>query len=190
MARRGAPRYEPPPEDPVEQQLPGDPESVARAICLRLLTQRARSRSELAVALRKRGIPDDAAGAVLDRFTEVGLVDDAALASSVAGAAHEERGLARRAVAARLRQRGLAEQDVRDAVATIDTASERAQALRLVRKRLPATAGLEPAARVRRLVGLLARKGYSPNVAYAVVRDVLSEAGAEVETFDGLTDDE
>src|SRR6266498_4918200 len=58
MAARRAddPSINVPPED--EQDAPGDPESVARAICLRLLTQRARSRAELAEALRRRGVPD------------------------------------------------------------------------------------------------------------------------------------
>src|SRR4051794_27429154 len=91
---------EPPPGDP--EQHPGDPEAVARAICLRLLTMRARSRGELADALAARDVPDDAATRVLDRFTEVGLIDDAALAASLAGAQHRDRGLARRAVAVKL----------------------------------------------------------------------------------------
>src|SRR5690242_9098299 len=87
----------------------GDPESVARTICLRLLDRRARSRAELATALRKRGVPDDAATAVLDRFAVVGLIDDAALADTLAAAQHRGRGLAGRAVAVKLRQRGIAE---------------------------------------------------------------------------------
>src|SRR6266566_8138578 len=91
-----------PPED--EQDAPGDPESVARAICLRLLTQRARSRAELAEVLRRRGVPDAAAGAVLTRYTEVGLIDDESLARNVALAQHQERGLAGRAVAVKLRR--------------------------------------------------------------------------------------
>ncbi|MDT4945049.1 MAG: regulatory protein, partial [Pseudonocardiales bacterium] len=70
---------EPPPDD--EDQSPGDPEDVARAICLRLLTQRSRSRAELAKALTARGIPAHAARSVLDRFVEVGLIDDSALAA-------------------------------------------------------------------------------------------------------------
>jgi regulatory protein len=161
------------PGDP-EQEL-GDPESVARAICLRLLTRRARSRAELAQGLRKRGVPDDAAGRVLDRFVEVGLIDDAALAAGLAAAQHSERGLARRAVAVTLRQRGL--QDEADAaLATIDADSERARARELVRRRSGALAGLPPQTRARRLVGLLARKGYQPGMSYAVVQEVLAEA--------------
>src|SRR5579875_2228390 len=82
------------PGDP--EQSVGDPEASARIICLRLLDRRARSRAELAEALRKRGIPDDAASTVLDRLADVGLIDDGALAESMAAAQHRERGLARR----------------------------------------------------------------------------------------------
>src|SRR3954471_23679171 len=107
----------PPPGDP--EQHPGDPDAVARAICLRLLTMRARSRAELADALAARDVPEDAATRVLDRFVEVGLIDEAALAASLAGAQHSERGLARRAVAMKLRQRGLAD-ELDDALSGID----------------------------------------------------------------------
>ena len=161
------------PGDP-EQEL-GDPESVARAICLRQLTQRARSRAELAAALRKRGVPDDAAGRVLDRFVEVGLIDDAALAAGLAAAQHAERGLARRAVAGKLRQRGLAaEADL--ALAPIDADSERRKARDLVARRRVTLAGLPSEVQARRLVGLLARKGYSPGLSYGVVKEVLAGA--------------
>ena len=167
--------HEPPPEDPQAAEPPSDPEAVARAICLRLLTQRARSRSELAAALSRRGVPDDAAAVVLDRFTEVGLIDDSALAHTMASAAHRERGLAGRAVAAKLRQRGLDEDQVRSAVETIDADSEQARAEQLVRQRLRSLSGLEPPVQARRLVGLLARKGYPAGVAYEVVRRVMTE---------------
>jgi regulatory protein len=162
-----------PPGDP--EQHPGDPEAVARAICLRLLTQRARSRAELADALARRGVPDDAAGTVLDRFTEVGLIDDAALAQTLAGAQHRERGLARRAVAAKLRQRGLDDETVGAALSGIDRDSERARAVELVARRRRALTGLPPEVQARRLVGLLARKGYPPGLAHEVVRAELAE---------------
>jgi regulatory protein len=165
------------PGDP-EQEL-GDPESVARAICLRLLTQRARSRAELAGALAKRGVPADAAERVLDRFVEVGLIDDAALAAGYAQAQHDQRGLSRRALAGKLRQRGLADQ-TEAALAGIDANDERARARELVSKRIRSLVGVPPDVQARRLVGLLARKGYPSGLAYAVVREAL---GAELDLF-------
>lgn len=180
-----------PPEDEVALGPPGDAESVARTICLRLLDRRARTRAELAEALRRRGVPDDAAGRVLDRFTEVGLIDDAALATSYAATQHRERGLAGRAVALKLRRRGVAEQVVQQAVEQIGGDSERAAARALVDKKLRSLDGLEPAVQARRLVGLLGRRGYAPALAYEVVRVALAAAtGAELDGPDvavGLT---
>ncbi len=153
---------------------------MARTICLRLLDHRARSRAELETALARKGVPGDAAARVLDRFTEVGLIDDAALAQSMAGAAHRERGLARRAVAVKLRQRGLTGDVVDDALTTIDADSERTRAFELVRRRRAALTGLPVQVAQRRLVGLLGRKGYPPGLAYDVVRTVLADdAGAD-----------
>lgn len=170
------------PGDP--EQPMGDPDSVARTICLRQLEHRARSRSELADVLRRRGVPDDAAVRVLDRFTEVGLIDDTALAQTMAAAVHRERGLARRAVAAKLRSRGLDDDTVGTALAQIDSESERCRAEELVARRARAMHSLAPEVRARRLVGLLARKGYASGMAYEVVRKVLGSVDGEPEGTD------
>jgi regulatory protein len=96
------------------------------------------------------------------------------LADREAVAQHPERGLAGRAVAVRLRQRGLDEELVRSAVAQIDRDSERDTARALVLRRHQAMSGLDPAVQARRLVGLLGRKGYPAGLAYEVVREVLA----------------
>src|ERR1700712_2086676 len=92
------------PEDEQVLGPPGDPEQIARIVCLRMLDRRAYSRAELHAALRKRGVPDEPADKVLDRFAELGLIDDSALADGYALAQHRERGLAGRAVALKLRR--------------------------------------------------------------------------------------
>jgi regulatory protein len=176
-----------PAQDPDEAGPPGDPEQVARIVCLRLLDRRAYSRAELCTALRKRGVPDDAADRVLDRFTEIGLIDDAALADGYALAQHRERGLAGRAVALKLRRRGIPDDTVQAAVSQIDGASEQAAAAALVTRKLRSMSGLDPAVQARRLVGLLARKGYSSGLAHAVVRDVLRTGqGSDLGTAEPL----
>jgi len=142
------------------EDAPGDPESVARAICLRLLTLQPRTRAELAAALSKRGVPDDAAGTVLSRFAEVGLIDDRAFAAAWVDSRHAGRGLSRRALAAELRRRGVDGEIVGEAVAVVDTEAEERAARQLVDRRLASTRRLDQPARVRRLAGMLARKGY------------------------------
>lgn len=168
------------PAPPPEEQTPaGDPEAVARIVCLRLLDKRARSRSELEQALRGRGVPDDVAARVLDRFTEVGLVDDAVLARTMAAAQHRERGLARRAVAVKLRNRGLDDQVVADALTEIEAESEPRRARELAERRVRSLSRLPAEVQIRRLVGYLGRKGYSAAVAFEVARSVVSEDAAD-----------
>jgi regulatory protein len=160
------------PEDP-----PGDPDTVARVICLRLLTGQPRTRAELATALARRGVPSEAAGRVLGRFAEVGLIDDRAFADAWVDSRHAGRGLGRRTLSAELRRRGVDDRTVADAMARLDPDTELQTARALVRRRLPGTTRLEPAGRVRRLVGMLARKGYPPPVALRAVHEELAVAG-------------
>ena len=159
---------------------PADPDAVAREICLRLLTFSPRTRAQLAYALRRRSVPDEVAERVLSRYSEVGLIDDVAFARAWVQSRHAGRGLARRALAAELRQRGVAGDTVKEAVAELDPEQEEAAARELVAKRLPATRGLDPVKRTRRLLGVLARKGYSSGLAYRVVREALEQDGVDV----------
>jgi regulatory protein len=162
---------------------------VARLICLRQLTAAPRTRAQLAATLRRRGVPDDAAEAVLGRFTEVGLIDDAMFASAWVESRHYGRGLGRRALAAELNQRGVDRGDIQAAVAKLSPEAELATARALVERRLASTARQPGPVRLRRLVGMLARKGYPAGLAYRVVREVLQEAG-EGRAADGVDEDE
>ena len=160
-------------EDPGSEL--SDPDSVARIIVLRALDRSARTRAELATTLSRRGVPDDAAERVLDRFVQVGLIDDAALADGYALAQHRERGLAGRAVAQKLRRRGVPDEALRAAIEQIDSESELDTARALVAKKRRGMSALDEQAQARRLVGMLARKGYSPGLAYRVVREHLGD---------------
>ncbi|MEU4542868.1 recombination regulator RecX [Nonomuraea dietziae] len=160
---------------------PANPESVARAICLRLLTMGPKTRAQLAEALRKREVPDEAADAVLDRFTELGLINDEAFAEAWVDSRHHGRGLARRALAAELRHRGVDSDTVNEAVERVDSDQEADTARRLVERKLASTRGLDAQVRTRRLAGMLARKGYGAGLAYRVVREALENEGVEIE---------
>ncbi|TMR35729.1 recombination regulator RecX [Actinomadura geliboluensis] len=160
----------------------GDPEARAREVCLRLLSASPRTRAQLADALRRKDVPDDVADRVLARFTDVGLIDDEAFAQAWVQSRHSGRGLAKRALAAELRRRGVADDTVNEAVETLDPAQEEETARALVVRRLPATRGADPAKRMRRLVGMLARKGYPPGLSYRVVREALTDEGTDPDT--------
>ncbi len=73
------------------------------------------------------------------------------------------------------------------ALETLDPEQEHATATALVQRRLAATRGLETAARVRRLAGMLARKGFPPGVAMQVVRSALEADDAEVSGLEVAT---
>ena len=158
-----------------------DQESVARKILLDQLTGRARTRSELATKLAQRQVPDDVAARLLDRFEEVGLVDDAAFAREWVEQRQTGRGLARRALGQELRRKGIAEELVRETLDEVDPDDEVEAARMLVRAKLRSVASLDHDKAVRRLVGMLARKGHSSSVAYRVVKDELSAMGQESE---------
>ncbi|MFC8679146.1 recombination regulator RecX [Streptomyces griseorubiginosus] len=160
---------------------PADPVERARAICLRLLTGTPRTRKQLADALRKREIPDEAAEEVLSRFEEVGLINDSAFADAWVESRHHGRGLARRALAQELRTKGVDSTLIDEAVSQLDSEQEEATARELVERKLRATRGLDRDKRLRRLAGMLARKGYSEGMALRVVRQALEEEGEETE---------
>ncbi|GAA2379528.1 recombination regulator RecX [Streptomyces coeruleofuscus] len=160
---------------------PGDPVEQARAICLRLLTGTPRTRKQLADALRKRQIPDDAAEEVLSRFEEVGLINDSAFAEAWVESRHHGRGLARRALARELRTKGVDSTLIDEAVSQLDSEQEEATARELVARKLRSTRGLDRDKRLRRLAGMLARKGYSEGLALRVVRQALEEEGEDTE---------
>jgi regulatory protein len=164
-----------------------DPVDVARQICLHQLEYAPRTRAELAAVLRRKGIDDGVADEVLGRFADVGMIDDALFAQMWVTSRHRGRGLAGRALSQELRRKGVDDSSIAEAVATLDPEQEAATARALVDRKLRTTAGLPTDARVRRLAGLLARKGYPAGLAFRVVKEALAEEGEEAElAFDQL----
>jgi len=154
-----------------------------------LLTLAPRTRAQLADALRKRNVPEEAAEAVLSRFTDVGLIDDVAFARAWVSSRHAGRGLARRALAAELRRRGVDDEVVSDALETLAPEEEAETARRLVARKMAATRGLDPTVRTRRLAGMLARKGYSAGLAFRVIREALENEGVDTTDMPEISDD-
>jgi regulatory protein len=164
----------------VDEQTAGpdaDQEAVARKILLDQLTGQARSRSELEGKLAKKGVPDDLARRLLDRFEEVGLVDDEAFARAWVQSRQPGKGLARRALAQELRRKGVDDEVAQVALDEVDPDDEIESARALVRRKLRTVARLERDVAVRRLTGMLARKGYPAGVCFRVVREELDTLG-------------
>ncbi len=147
----------------------------AHALCLRLLTVRARTRAELAGHLTKRGFPDDAADAVLNRLEAVGLIDDEDFAEQWVRSRQANAGKGKRALAAELRTKGVEAELIAGVLDGIDAGAERSRAEQLVERRLRREVlGGDDAKVVRRLVGMLARRGYSQSMAVSVVTDAVA----------------
>ncbi|KLL12890.1 MULTISPECIES: regulatory protein RecX [Protofrankia] len=151
-----------------------DPVARAREICLRQLEARPRSHAELAATLARRGVDPDTAQAVLARLAEVGLVDDRAFATALISSARANRGLGRHGLVHELRRRGVDADVIAAALADqddLDTHDEEAAARELVRRRMPAMAGLPAQVRTRRLAALLGRRGYPSDLVVRVITE-------------------
>ena len=151
-----------------------DDRERAQQIALRSLATGPRTRHQLEETLARKGIEPEVAAQVLDRLEEVELVDDAAYADGYVRSRHDAKGVTRRAMAQELRRKGVDDQTAQEALATIDDQAEEERARALVDSKLRATRGMPVDKRTRRLVGMLARKGYPPGLAIRVVREQLA----------------
>ncbi|SDP53410.1 regulatory protein [Actinopolyspora xinjiangensis] len=165
------------PESPAEER-------TARDTVYRLLATRARSRAELLRALRRKGVATDTAETVLDRFAAAGLVDDAAFAAEWVRGRHRQRGLGRGALREELRDKGIDEDTAAEALESVDTDAEVERARELVRRRARGMTAVDARTRTRRLLGLLARKGYGRALAFRVVREELESTGVQASAPD------
>ncbi|WP_436537299.1 regulatory protein RecX [Actinoplanes sp. HUAS TT8] len=176
--RRGGSRDEPRKPAPPEQTE----SERAREICLNQLSTRPRTRAELAKVLARKEISEEVIAEVLDRYDEVGIIDDAAFARAWVSSRHHGRGLARRALANELRQRGVDAEVASEALESVDDESEAETARALVDRKLRTATGT-PEAVFRRLVGMLARKGYPAGIAIRAVKDALAARDEEAAEF-------
>jgi regulatory protein len=167
------------PDPAASESATADPEDRGRLICLRLLTTAPRTRAQLTDAMSRRGVPEDTVAAILDGLTNAGLIDDAVFAKAWVESRHYARGLSRSSLSAELRRRGVDDDDITEAVETLDPEQEVETARRLVERKINATRGQPTDARVRRVASMLARKGYPGGLVFRLIREALEQEGAE-----------
>ena len=184
----GSPDLAPPEQQQKQKQdkdLDADPAAVARAIVLRQLTSSPKSRLQLARKLAERNIPGDVAEAVLDRFEEVRLVDDAEFADMWVRGRSQSRKLAKGALRRELADKGIDAEVAAVALEQLSDEDEEAAARELVERKLRGATGLEDRElrdkTTRRLASMLARKGYQPSQAFRIVGEVLDAAAERAE---------
>lgn len=145
-------------------------------MCLRLLTDRARSRAELADKLAAKGFSTAVADRALDRLTEVGLIDDQAFAEQWVHSRHTFSGKGKKALAQELRRKGVAQEHAEEALSRISAEDEDERAADLVQRKLRSLPrDLDREKAIRRLVGMLARRGYNQSTAFTVVKNALAD---------------
>ena len=162
--------------DEQPESAPQDPDARARQLVLDALSRSARTRGQLSELLERKGVPEEVGDAVLDRFAELGLVDDAAYAEAFTRSRHEHRGLGSRAIAFELRRRAVPDELVQEAVSVLDADQEQETASRLARERQARMTALPREVQARRLAGFLARKGYGGQIVGRAVREALAAA--------------
>jgi regulatory protein len=167
----------------VEEMSPEELASFAKEIVVRKLSERAHGRGELAQALARKQVPEGVVEATLAKFEAAGLIDDEDFARSWVQARQRGKGLSSRALANELRTKGVDGDLAQEVIGELDPEDEIEAAHRLVRTRLRSMSRLDDTTKTRRLVGMLARKGYSSSLAFAVVRE---ELGVEAEALDSL----
>ena len=153
-------------------------EEMAFGYCLRRLTGAARSEHDLRSKLRERGYEDGAIDAVLKRLRRAGYVDDVAYAQQWVRSRSVTKSLAAPMLRQELRQKGIADDLIEDALSTVVGAGEDERARALLRRKAPNSIPTDRAERdrvARRLGAMLARKGYSSSRAWSLVNEVLSE---------------
>jgi regulatory protein len=174
--------------DPSELS-PEERRKKAKEVCFDLLAARPRSKDELRQALRRKGFDDETNETLLGKLDKAGLVDDSEFAEQWVRSRHAHQGLARSALIMELKRKGIDSEIATQAASEVDRESEEQRARELVRKRLHSLGNVEEQTAIRRLLGVLARKGYPQGLAYNIVREELREAGAESTMLDDAITD-
>jgi regulatory protein len=148
---------------------------IAKEVLLRRLSHAPRTRKELAKDLKAKQITDEVAQTALDRFEEIGLINDSLLAQNYVSSAHQRRGLGRGALRQQLRAKGVSAEVAQEAVSQISDDQEYDSALLLACKKIRSLQRDEPTKQLQKIVTLLARKGYPSNLAFRVAKQVVNE---------------
>jgi regulatory protein len=148
---------------------------AAKQVLLRRLSHAPRTRKELAKDLKDKDISDEVANVALDRFEEVGLINDQALASNYVSSQHERKGLGKNALRQQLRAKGVSDDVAQEAISQISDDQEFQAAFALACKKIRSLQKDDAKTQLRKIVGVLARKGYSSNLAFRVAKEVITD---------------
>ena len=164
-----------------------DPYTRAKTIVYNQLAYSAKTRGQLRKKLQAEGFDAELIEPLLDKFEAAKLIDDAEYAQSFVAQKSRTKKLSRAALRRELAERGVRGEEAENALAQRTDEQEREDAAELVRKKLRPGMDLSDRTKkdrvTRRLLGMLARRGYSSSVSMSVIREELAAYGAEDELW-------
>ena len=164
-----------------------DPYTRAKTIVYNQLAYSAKTRGQLRKKLQAEGFDAELIEPLLDKFEAAKLIDDAEYAQTFVAQKSCTKKLSRAALRRELSERGVRGEEAENALAQRTDEQEREDAAELVRKKLRPGMDLSDHAEkdrvTRRLLGMLARRGYSSSVSMSVIREELAVYGAEDELW-------
>lgn len=164
-----------------------DPYTRAKTIVYNQLAYSAKTRGQLRKKLQAEGFDAELIEPLLDKFEAVKLIDDAEYAQTFVAQKSRTKKLSRAALRRELAERGVRGEEAENALAQRTDEQEREDAAELVRKKLRPGMDFSDRAEkdrvTRRLLGMLARRGYSSSVSMSVIREELAAYGADDELW-------
>jgi regulatory protein len=151
-------------------------EEEIRQSLLKMLARGAKSSGKLREALLAKDYPPQLVDQLIDRFTEVSLIDDFQMAKDWVQSQLSRKAAAKSVLAMSLRTKGFPAEAITAALSEIDADSELEAAKRIAVTRIRQLMKLDPDVRSRRLAGFLTRKGYSSSIVWAAVKHASSES--------------
>ena len=164
-----------------------DPYTRAKTILYNQLAYSAKTRGQLRKKLQAEGFDAELIEPLLDKFEAAKLIDDAEYAQTFVAQKSRTKKLSRAALRRELAERGVRGEEAENALAQRTDEQEREDAAELVCKKLRPGMDLSDRAEkdrvTRRLLGMLARRGYSSSVSMSVIREELAAYGEEDELW-------
>lgn len=175
-----------PAEPAVTTELANANRGVAYEDAVRLLARRARSSGELRDDLLALDHSADEVSIVIDEFVESHYLDDIGLARVQSEKLRDSKGASRGQIKRKLRERKLPDDVIEEIIGALDTGEEFELLREAAQKRAKSLNGLDRETAKRRLLGFLARRGWSGEPAMRAVNEALDGTGRPVSGRGGV----
>ena len=156
----------------------GEPKVLSYGDCMDIalyaLAPRAKSRAELHAHLLKRGSDPEVAASVLDNLELQGLLNDLEFARIWSESRQRQKKLSKRSIEQELRQKGVPQEFIDEALTEIDDDVEYQMAYDLAERKYRSCAHLDEEVIYRRVHSVLARKGFGHSLTQRIMKELLA----------------